>query len=672
MGSRDREYPAMCARCGKETTVPFKPNGVRPVYCSECLKLVRGYTLESFIEDNHHRHDIIKLFTDPYYAKTELIIVRKVCNAIQDELSTINQLYRTEMLAMGTPSVEKKLVAKWKHLLDQYVDLNTVKRGELQGLRPDVLEMLRAIFPNVKHYSHGGPPGAPFRYAPMEAAEASHEAPKKAIKEVPKEAEEPAKIYQRPSQPYAQTKSSSKSKKIAVVAVIFLTVMITGYILISLIPPSTFSINGQVFNDINENGALDSIDPGYSGVAVYLVNGSGFHVASDIANATGYYGFSNLTKGSYTIYITLPSGYYNSTPTNLFVNITGASLTGINFGLKTTYSINGHVFNDVNENGNFDGIDSGYSGAQVYLINASGFLIANKTTDAKGNYSFCNLTYGVYRIGMELPYGCIRTAPTERSVTISGANATGIDFGFKNLLVNPRVTQYKYVLRGTTGTITFTVYSELYNYLTTHENPYGSYQEVTLRYVNNADEKGEIARLAGIIKNITIDKDDQARIAISLVQNIPYAYYGINDWKYPYEVLFTDRGVCGDKAKLMVCLLRELGYGCVLFEFNRANHEAVGINCPIQYAYANSCAFVEASTPSIITFWQGDYYGGVTLPSHPDSVIQIYNGSSFNSVYIEYADAQTYYSLINMGSVLDEYHYNLWLSLVNKYGLEVG
>ena len=61
MDSRDRVYPAICARCGKETTVPFKPDGVRPVYCPECLKLVRGYNLESFIADNHHRHDIIKL-----------------------------------------------------------------------------------------------------------------------------------------------------------------------------------------------------------------------------------------------------------------------------------------------------------------------------------------------------------------------------------------------------------------------------------------------------------------------------------------------------------------------------------------------------------------------------------------------------------------------------------
>lgn len=31
-------YPAVCATCGKETTVPFKPTGDKPVYCKDCYK----------------------------------------------------------------------------------------------------------------------------------------------------------------------------------------------------------------------------------------------------------------------------------------------------------------------------------------------------------------------------------------------------------------------------------------------------------------------------------------------------------------------------------------------------------------------------------------------------------------------------------------------------------
>ncbi len=29
-------YPATCARCGKQTEVPFQPRGDRPVYCRDC------------------------------------------------------------------------------------------------------------------------------------------------------------------------------------------------------------------------------------------------------------------------------------------------------------------------------------------------------------------------------------------------------------------------------------------------------------------------------------------------------------------------------------------------------------------------------------------------------------------------------------------------------------
>lgn len=36
---RPREmHTVTCADCGKETQVPFKPDGTRPVYCRECYQ----------------------------------------------------------------------------------------------------------------------------------------------------------------------------------------------------------------------------------------------------------------------------------------------------------------------------------------------------------------------------------------------------------------------------------------------------------------------------------------------------------------------------------------------------------------------------------------------------------------------------------------------------------
>jgi len=36
--SERKEYPVVCAACGCETTVPFKPSNDRPVFCSDCYK----------------------------------------------------------------------------------------------------------------------------------------------------------------------------------------------------------------------------------------------------------------------------------------------------------------------------------------------------------------------------------------------------------------------------------------------------------------------------------------------------------------------------------------------------------------------------------------------------------------------------------------------------------
>jgi CxxC-x17-CxxC domain-containing protein len=31
-------FPATCSECGKETMVPFRPSGDKPVYCKECYR----------------------------------------------------------------------------------------------------------------------------------------------------------------------------------------------------------------------------------------------------------------------------------------------------------------------------------------------------------------------------------------------------------------------------------------------------------------------------------------------------------------------------------------------------------------------------------------------------------------------------------------------------------
>ena len=35
-------HPVVCAECGKDTTVPFRPRGDSPVYCSDCFSKRRA------------------------------------------------------------------------------------------------------------------------------------------------------------------------------------------------------------------------------------------------------------------------------------------------------------------------------------------------------------------------------------------------------------------------------------------------------------------------------------------------------------------------------------------------------------------------------------------------------------------------------------------------------
>ena len=41
-GSPREMHPAVCAQCGTDTMVPFRPRGDKPVYCSDCFSGMRS------------------------------------------------------------------------------------------------------------------------------------------------------------------------------------------------------------------------------------------------------------------------------------------------------------------------------------------------------------------------------------------------------------------------------------------------------------------------------------------------------------------------------------------------------------------------------------------------------------------------------------------------------
>ncbi len=107
-----------------------------------------------------------------------------------------------------------------------------------------------------------------------------------------------------------------------------------------------------------------------------------------------------------------------------------------------------------------------------------------------------------------------------------------------------------------------------------------------------------------------LSENQLVELVAAFVQSLPYDQEKTNRREigldgegekttYPYEVLYTQTGVCQDKSYLAYRLLRELGIGVSIFLFPdpRDNHMAVGVQCPSEYAnYGSQYCFLETTS----------------------------------------------------------------------------
>ncbi|MGB5661351.1 MAG: SdrD B-like domain-containing protein, partial [Thermoanaerobaculia bacterium] len=244
----------------------------------------------------------------------------------------------------------------------------------------------------------------------------------------------------------------------------------------------TGTIGDFVWHDADGDGVQDLGESGIQGVTLELwldVNGDGVItpgldnlVRNSVTDQNGEYQFSSLPDEEYVVRVTDTAGVVSAfvqtgDPDEVgtcsvcdeqgVLTLTGGSGDfGQDFGYAapagTAYSISGTVFDDQNQDGDFDSPgESGVEGALVLLfndLNGDGVLdpdeplLGSTVTDADGNYSLIGLPPGDYLVAVDTSGtgvdGYLQTTQTLtaglQAVTVPTnvppGNAIDQDFGF--------------------------------------------------------------------------------------------------------------------------------------------------------------------------------------------------------------------------------------------------
>lgn len=163
-------------------------------------------------------------------------------------------------------------------------------------------------------------------------------------------------------------------------------------------PTPTYAIYGTV------SGAVQA------GVTITLSSSTGS--TTTLTDFTGFYTFTGLADGNYTVTSSLTG--YRFSPTSQNVTISGINL-GVSF-TAILHPIESHIIS---------GTVSGEVQSDV-IITLTGTGSTSTRTDAVGNYSFIDATNGNYTITPSLA-GCGFT-PTSISVTVNNADVTKRNF----------------------------------------------------------------------------------------------------------------------------------------------------------------------------------------------------------------------------------------------------
>ena len=196
-------------------------------------------------------------------------------------------------------------------------------------------------------------------------------------------------------------------------------------------------ISGVAFLDLNCNGRLDEGEPGYAGVTVEALRGSGSESQGKTETGEdGAFRLEGLRGGDYQLRAILPDdgsifsvtaegaasevNRFEQRSTRREFTIGGLTLssggeTTALVGVARIASVSGVVFEDAGYDGVLGEEDKRLSGIRVYAVDASGQSAADAATNGRGEYTLTGLMPGVYTVEVQRKagYGFTRLRPAE-------------------------------------------------------------------------------------------------------------------------------------------------------------------------------------------------------------------------------------------------------------------
>jgi hypothetical protein len=237
------------------------------------------------------------------------------------------------------------------------------------------------------------------------------------------------------------------------------------------------SIGDYVWLDADRDGQQEAGETGVNNVTVRLLNAVGATIATTTTDASGFYSFTGLQPGTYSVEFVKPSNYGFTTAdqgsdttdsdanvttgrTGQYTLVSGQAQLTVDAGLVLG-SIGNYVWRDLNANGVQDANEIGVDGVTVRLLNSSNVVIATTTTANGGAYLFSNLSPGTYTVEFVKPSGFYLTVAnaggndsldSDASTTTGHTGTYTLAAGEQNLTVDAGLVGD---LHGLTGTIGF-------------------------------------------------------------------------------------------------------------------------------------------------------------------------------------------------------------------------